>query len=113
MKYASTLPEVEKKDVTLFSEFKLSKTNRNEKENLQGQIDKVFKAKSLNKKILEEADFKVVENKRNIEMSPFNLKVDERLKNKDKSKDYLEDFSKSSFKAKQMPNYKFFEPTKE
>lgn len=62
---------------------------------------------------MEEADFKIVESKRNIEASPFNFKVDERLKNRDKSTDCLKDLSKSSFKAKQMPNYKFFEPTKD
>jgi len=54
----------------------------------------------LNRKILEEADFKIVENKRNTESSPFNFKTDDRLKKRDLSTDCEKDLSRSNFKAK-------------
>jgi len=109
MSQVSELPDIEKKDATQFSAFKLSKSNRAEKENQIEETEHQFRATVLNRKILEEADFKIVENKRNVEASPFNFKTDERLKKRDLSTDCDKDLSKSNFKAKQMPNYNFFE----
>lgn len=40
---------------------------------------------------------------------PFNLKTDERSKSKKK----VEEEEAITFKAREMPNYKFFEPKKE
>jgi len=71
-----------------------------------------FKALPLNTKILQDQVFKPTlnaEDRSQTDSKPFNFKTEERLKNKKK----VEDEDNITFKAREMPKYKFFEPKKE
>lgn len=106
----SKLPEVPRKEKTDFLEFSLSQTNK--KPGQQEEISTEFKALPLNKRILQEKTFRpsaVPEEKAHTGAKPFNLKTDERSKTKKKA----EEAESVNFKAREMPNYKFFEPKKE
>lgn len=63
----------------------------------------------LNKKILQESTFKPNITETRTDAKPFNLKTDERSKSKKK----VEEEEVVKFKAREVPNYKFFEPKKE
>ena len=54
----SNLPSVERRPVTSFNEFNLSKPCIADKENENEPMMPTFKARELNKKILQEATFK-------------------------------------------------------
>ena len=79
----SKLPQVAKRDKTEIQEFSLSRTNKPEKEN--PSESNAFKARPLDKKILEVQQFKPILDKSNkTEISPFNLKADDRAKSRTK-----------------------------
>lgn len=107
----SRLPTVNKKGKTGFEEFSLSQTNRKSTLVSKDEIKADFKALPLNAKILQEQSFKPSLNPedRQIESKPFSFKTDERLKNKKK----VDEEEQVTFKAREKPNYKFFEPKKE
>jgi hypothetical protein len=86
----------------------LSKANKFEKENEVIEEVAAFRALPLDRKILQEQTFRPEIQNRVIEASPFRLATAERAQNA-KASDKEEEFS--GFKAKEMPKYKFFEPT--
>ena len=71
-----SFPKIEKKNTTSFNEFKLSQPKSRD---ISMEIERQstdFKARSLNRKILKEADFKpVVDTKKLTQQSPFNLRL--------------------------------------
>ena len=100
----SKLPQVSKRDRTEIQEFSLSRTNKTGREN--PSESNTFKARPLDKKILEVQQFKpTLDRSQKTEMSPFNLKVEERAKIRTK------EISQTvvQFKARNMPKYNFFE----
>ena len=106
----SKLPEVPKKEKTDFAAFSLSQTNKKAAQEEQHNLE--FKALPLNKKMLQEPTFRpstIAEERAHTDAKPFNLKTEERSK----SKRPVDEEEMVGFKAREMPNYKFFEPKKE
>lgn len=101
------LPDVELKQLTTFDEFQLSKTN-----NMNQDFDKEnpqfspFKARQVDRKILQEATFKPQINNQKIETKPFDFQTEKRCGKMPKLQLTQ---SCSGFKANPMPSYKFFE----
>lgn len=99
-----------KKEKTDFAEFSLSQTNKKAAQQEQQNLE--FKALPLNKKMLQEPTFRpntIAEERAPTDAKPFDLKTEERSK----SKKPVEEEEAVGFKAREMPNYRFFEPKKE
>ena len=121
LEQAEKLPDVQKRERTTITEFSLSKTNITPRDEEKPQQ---FKALPLNKKILLEKPAtaeKKSSGRTTISTGPriLTLRTDERAKSRCEQKENQE--SKSAvkerrhgtvFKAREMPNYQFFEPTK-
>lgn len=112
MNCVSPLPEVERKELTSFSEFNLSNNLRgDDKENPAQEVyDTSFKARDVDRKILQDATFKpdLSSCQKKVVTHPFNFETDKRVSRKEPK----DNMSCSSFKATPVPNYKFFELAK-
>lgn len=111
------LPEVDKKATTHFDEFRLSQSNVKlskktiEEYRLNKENSYHFKARSLDKRLLEQPTFTpVIGEHKPIEQSPFKFKLDELNRQRDPSQASIDrENSIAAFKAREMPKYKFFE----
>lgn len=106
------LPDVAKRVLTMVEEFGLSKTNRIPR--VVEKPDTTFKARPLDKKILEGRRMTRAQGRSTICPLDVKLATEERSKMRQTaSKENVEtEPSGGLIKAKPMPNYKFFEPAK-
>lgn len=116
LEQAERLPEVEKRQRTTIAEFSLSKTNLTPR---VSEGPKPFKALPLNKKILIEKLHQIEKKSSGrTTMSGegpkiLTLRTDERAKSRARSSSQVPERRHGTvFKARDMPSYNFFEPTK-
>ncbi len=118
----SSLPLVEKKKSTFFDEFKLSQANtklgKRTLDEYLGEQEKMrtaeFKALKLDKKILlGNSEVKPKERKSEVRLKiePFNLATERRVK--ERTATLSPQSEKSTFKARPVPSYRFFEVEKQ
>ena len=120
LEHPTFVPHVEKREATAFDEFRLSQSNtklgkRTLEEyllNKENASQNVFRARSLDKNLfLQKTPRTDVKQKRITEQSPFALRTEERrfLRKPSLADETSERQEGSTFKAREMPRYRFFE----